>query len=172
MSPKLNTIDSSRFSHSSGGVSLYRSAITLKLEIVEELSSTARKTKNQKLIDLIFRIIAIVSFLLQLYSISPREKDVSNKEVVEYTEQDINTLKTEVRDIVKQELKGIQSTTVITSDVNLRVSPTIESRSLAVVKKGQEVFVMENRIKWAFITYIDQETRETKSGYVYNVYLK
>lgn len=145
---------------------------TLKIEIVEELSSTAKKTKNQKLIDLIFRIIAVVSFLLQLYPISLREKDISNKEVVEYTEQDINTLKSEIRDIVKQELKEIQSTTVVTSDVNLRVSPSTKSRSLAVVKKGQEVFVLENRIKWAFITYIDKETGDTISGYVYNMYLK
>lgn len=144
---------------------------TLKIEIVEELSSTAKKTKNQKLIDLIFRIIAVVSFLLQLYPISLREKDISNKEVVEYTEQDISTLKSEIRNIVKQELKELQSTTVITSDVNLRVSPSAKSRSLAVVKKDQEVFVLENRIKWAFITYFDKETSETKSGYIYNSYL-
>jgi hypothetical protein len=65
---------------------------TLKSEIFEELSSVAKKTKNQKLVDLIFRIIAVVSFLLQLYPVSFREKDISNKEVIEYTEKDINTL--------------------------------------------------------------------------------
>jgi len=145
---------------------------TLKIEIVEELSSAAKKTKNQKLIDLIFRIIAVVAFLLQLYPVSLREKDISNKEVIESTEQDINKLKSEIREIVIKELNEIQSTTVVTSNVNLRVSPTTKSKSLAVVKKGQEVFILENRIKWAFITYIDKETSETKSGYIYNVYLR
>jgi hypothetical protein len=144
----------------------------LKTEIVDELSSAAKKTKNQKLSYLIFKIIAIISFLLQLYPINFKEKDLSNKEVLEYTEQDLNSLKSEIRDIVKQELKELQTTAEVTADVNLRKSPTVKSRSLAVVKIGQEVFVFENRTKWAFITYIDKETGDTKSGYVYNAYLK
>lgn len=145
---------------------------TLKSEMVEELASVAEKTKNQSIINMIFRIIALVSFLLQLFPVSLREKDMSNREVVIYAEKDINSLKSEIRDIVKKELELIQWTTIVTSDVNLRASPTTKSRSLAIVKKGQEVFVLENRIKWAFITYIDKETSETKSGYVYNMYIK
>jgi len=143
-----------------------------KTEIIEELSSTIRKTNNVKIIDLILKIITIITFVLQLQSINFSRKDITNKEVLEFTENDFTILKADIKDLVKQEFKELQVTRVAISDVNLRKSPNIKSKSLGILRKGQEIFLLEIRTKWLFITYIDKETNETKSGYVYEIYFK
>jgi len=141
-----------------------------KTIIVEELSSIFRVTTSSKVKHLILNLITLVSFIITLYTLKVQKGDISNKEVVENTAEGFKKLKNDIGLEIRKEFEKLQKTRTARIDVVLRYSNSPKSKSLGLVKKGQEVFVIEIRHKWLLISYIDDETKEPKSGFVYKKY--
>jgi hypothetical protein len=139
----------------------------IKNEIIFELTSVLEKIKNNNIRQLFFELIAILSFLLTFYSANYAKKDISNREVLEETKVEISKLKSDIRDMVQSEFDKLKNRRIAIRDVNLRYSANNKSQLLGVVKEGQEVIVLEIRHKWLLITYVDQETKKPKSGFVF-----
>ena len=144
----------------------------IKNEIIFELTSVLEKIKNNNIRQLFFELIAILSFLLTFYSANYAKKDISNREVLEETKVEIAKLKSDIKDMVQAEFDKLKNRRIAIRDVNLRYSTNNKSQLLGVVKEGQEVIVLEIRHKWLLITYVDQETKKPKSGFVFKKYFE
>lgn len=59
---------------------------------------------------------------------------------------------------------------IATTDVNLRIRPRKKSQIIGVVKKGQEVTVIEIHHKYLLVIYMDNETGDPLSGFVFKKY--
>lgn len=57
-----------------------------------------------------------------------------------------------------------------TTDVNLRKDRHNKSKKYGLVRKGQEVTLLEKKVKWIRIAYIDFETNKSMTGWVYGDY--
>ncbi len=141
-----------------------------KESIITELSSVFEKSKSEKIRQFIIELLTLVSFILAFYSAKVQHDDLSNREVVEYTKKEIDSFKKEISLEIKKEFERLNKTRIARTDVILRNSDKKNSKRLGVVKKGQEVFVLEIRHKWILISYIDDKTKEPKSGYAYKKY--
>ncbi len=58
------------------------------------------------------------------------------------------------------------------TDVNLRIRQRKKSRKLGIVKEGQEVMVLERKVKWMKIVYDDIKTDDSMTGWVYIDFFK
>ena len=143
-----------------------------KIEIIEELSSALSKLKNNKIINLIFKIIPIISLVFAINSRTISKRDLTNREVLEQTKDEIANLKTDIKNEVLKRFEKIQRIYVAVRDVNLREFPSVKSQSLGIVKNGQEIIVLDIHAKWLFINYIDSTNNDTISGYVYKLYFQ
>ena len=67
-------------------------------------------------------------------------------------------------------INQFRSIEVAQTDVHLRNRADKRSKSIGVVLTGQKVEVLEQGRKWMRVAYVDNETGEPKSGWVYMVY--
>lgn len=141
-----------------------------KESIILEFSTIYEKSKSDKIKQFIVELITLISFLLTFYSIKVQNEEISNREVVKITTEEIDRFKKEISSEIKKEFEQLSKMRIARTDVVLRYSNKKNSKRLGVVKKGQDVFVLEIQHKWLLISYIDNQTKEPKSGYVFKKY--
>lgn len=138
--------------------------LTLKKSIVEELIPHLTKSKSEKVSQYIRDLISIISLLLTIYSLS-------NSNQINYNEI-FGELKKEILEEIYIKNSIFHQQRRATTNVNLRYSNNIKSKKIGLIKKGQNINVIEIKKKWLLISYIDYETGEPKSGYAYKKYFK
>jgi uncharacterized protein YgiM (DUF1202 family) len=97
---------------------------------------------------------------------------MSNKEVFENTKVEIQKIKTEIKDHVLDEMNRLQEKRIARRDINLRFSPNNKSKRIGIITKGQDVYILKICHKWILIAYIDNNTKEPKSGFAYKKYFR
>ncbi|MBQ4912797.1 hypothetical protein J8L85_00010 [Maribacter sp. MMG018] len=141
-----------------------------KNSIVSELFGLLGKTKTDKARQLIFEIIAIISFLLIFYNPFVIPTDKTNTEITKEIKLDIEKLNQDLSKKIELELNKLNKTRTARTNVNLRYADKKNSKIIGLVKSGQQVTVIEIRHKYLLISYIDMETSEPKSGFVVKKY--
>jgi hypothetical protein len=144
----------------------------LKQSIITELFGLLTKTKTEKAKKFVRDFITIVSFLLIFYNPFENHADKTNTEVIEELKSQIEKINKGLSIQIEQELQKLNKTRIAKTDVNLRFSANKNSRIIGLVKRGQQVTVIEIRHKFLLITYIDKETNEPKSGFVVKKYFE
>ena len=139
-----------------------------KFSIINELQGLFSKTKSENAKQFVLELITLIGFLLTFYSVYLSKTDISNKDVVIETRKEIEKVSKVLCD--KIELKKLNRTRIATTSVNLRYSPKKNSKIIGLVKKEQQVTVLEIHHKYLLISYIDFETLEPKSGFVMKKY--
>ncbi|MEO9886588.1 MAG: SH3 domain-containing protein [Balneola sp.] len=144
--------------------------IELKNSIIQEMTSLIAKTRNEKVINFIFQLIAVISFLLSAYSTYNSFNNKSNNEVLQETKTELEAIKKDISKKIENGFVNLHKNRVANTNVNLRFSPKRKSKKIGIVKKDQIVIVLEIQHKWLLITYVDHETNEPKSGFVFKKY--
>lgn len=143
-----------------------------RLSIITELTELHAKSKTEKVKLFLLELITIIGFILTLYGNYQSSKGKTNQDVIDSTKLEIEKVKRELYDKIDYEFKKNHKTRISYTNVNLRYSNYKRSKILGIVKKGQQVTVIEIRHKWLLVSYIDMETGEPKSGFVFKKYFK
>lgn len=144
----------------------------LKKSIIAELTPLIQKSKSERARVFIMDLIAIIGFILAIYDFNNSGTDLSNRKVLEIASHEISQLKKDIELRLEDHLKSLQKTRLAITNVNLRYSDKKNSQIIGIVKKGQQVLVIEIRHKWLLVTYLDDETKRPMSGFVYKKYFK
>ena len=144
----------------------------LRQSILTELSGLLGRTKTDKARQFIFELIAIISFVLIFYNPFVIPTDKSNTEVINESKREIEKLNKEMSVKIEYELNKLNKTRTAITNVNLRYSDKLNSKIIGLVKKGQQVTVIEIRHKHLLISYIDKDNQEPKSGFVTKKYFE
>lgn len=140
--------------------------------IISDLSNLLKKSKSERVKLFIFDLMAIISFILSMHGLYKSSNSITNQDVIDITKKEIDKIK---QDLIKQidfKFKNYYKTRVSQTDVKLMFSNKKKSKLLGVVKKGQQITVIEIRHKWLLISFLDNETGEPKSGFVIKKYFK
>ncbi|PRP65856.1 hypothetical protein [Nonlabens agnitus] len=141
-------------------------------QVLEELIAIKNKTKSEKVISFVNNLMGIISFIVMIFTLYGDSQKLSNKELLEkFRNETVATQKkTEIK--LDKILKEITRQRRATTNVNLRISNKKRAAKKGLVKKGQSVSVIETLHKYLLIYYIDNETGEPKTGYVYKKYFE
>lgn len=146
----------------------------LKESIVSELSTLLEKSTSKKAIEFIFRVIIVITFLMNLYRFKQENgiteietKDLLPEDIKEFEKKDIDFRKS-----YEKLISQLNNQRIAKTDVHLRYSNKIRTNIIGIVKKGQIVSVIEIRHKYLLISYIDNVTGEPKSGFVVKKYFE
>lgn len=130
------------------------------------------KSKSKSIKAYLGQIIQMLIIVFGLYMDFTTLNDISNKEVVDITKSEIQDLEKKLLTKMDNEFKKLNKTRIASTNVNLRKSCSKRAQIKGLVKTGQIVTVIEIRHKWLLVTYIDNETEEPFSGFVYKKYFK
>jgi hypothetical protein len=144
----------------------------LRLSIITDLSDLLAKSKTERVKLFLLELITIIGFILTLYGNYQSSTGKTNQDVIDSTKSEIEKVKKEIFDKIDYEFKKNHKTRISTTNVRLRYSNNKRSQILGLVKEGQKVTVIEIRHKWILASYLDFETGEPKSGFVYKKYFK
>ena len=144
----------------------------LREEMVDHFQDLIEKTTKSKTRVFLIDLLTVVSFLLTLYGTIQSENQPTNQDVIDQTKIEFQNFKTEVKDLITAEFTKLQRQRIATTDVNLRFSAKKRSQKIGLVKCGQLVTVIDIQHKWLLISFIDNETKEPKSGFVYKKYFE
>jgi hypothetical protein len=142
----------------------------LKVSIITELSGLLIKTKTAKAKQFVLEFITIISFLLIFYNPFVSHADKTNTEVIEGVKSQIEKINKDLAMKIENELHKLNKTRIAITNVNLRYSGKHNSKIIGIVSLGQQVTVIEIRHKYLLISYIDKDTKESKSGFVIKKY--
>ncbi|HTE27743.1 carboxymuconolactone decarboxylase family protein [Flavitalea sp.] len=138
----------------------------LKEGIVSELSTILGKTKTDKARQLIFELLAIISFILTIYNPIAILTDKSNTQVIEHVQKEIEKQNKKLFGQMEEMFKKLSQISNARIDADLKFSARKNAKTIGKVKAGQQVTVIEIVNKYMLITFLDQETGEPKSGFV------
>lgn len=144
----------------------------LRLSIITDLSDLLAKSNTERVRFFLLDLIAIIGFILTLHGNYQNSSGKTNQDVIDSTKLEIEKVKKELLNKIDYEFKKNHKTRISTTNVNLRFSNNKRSKILGLVKKGQKVTVIEIRHKWILVSYLDIETGEPKSGFVFKKYFK
>lgn len=144
----------------------------LKISIIKELFEILTKTKTEKGVQYILNLIAVIGFLITLYSSFHKGDEKSNQDVIIETRKEIEKANKELSLKIEFELDKLNKTRIALVDVKLRYSTKNKSKVIGFIKKGQQVSVIEIRHKYLLISYLDKDTGEPKSGFVVKKYFE
>ena len=141
-------------------------------QVLEELLAIKNKTKSEKVISFVNNLMGIISFIVMIFTLYGDSQKMSNEELLEKfrNETTATQKKTEIK--LDKILSEITKQRIATTNVNLRISNKKRAAKKGLVKKGQFVSVIETLHKYLLIYYIDNETGEPKTGYVYKKYFE
>lgn len=140
--------------------------------IVEPISLKLEKIQDGKLKNTIFNVINVISFILTVYIFYT---DAPNNKVLEKIEEQTKIITKAIETSNKihaTHFKINSKERIALSNVNLREKSKRKSKKLGVVTKGQIVKVILIKHKWIYVSYIDDETGEPNSGFVYKKYFE
>lgn len=142
------------------------------VSLLNNIEQLYLKSKSKSIKSYLWELIQVISVLFSFYISAYSLNDISNKEAVAITESEIQELENKLIAKIDLEFKKLNNTRIAQTNVNLRKSCSKRAQIKGLVKTGQIVTVIEIRHKWLLVTYIDNETEEPKSGYVYKKYFK
>lgn len=139
-------------------------------KLFRELELIRSKSTSDKIKALITQLMQTISFAVMIFTLYSDSNKMSNRELSETFEQRFETYQNQT-DVKLDSILGVLThQRIARTDVNLRVANKKRAAKKGVVKKGQAVSVIENLHKHLLIYFIDIETGEPKSGYVYKKY--
>lgn len=144
----------------------------LKVSIVTDLTELIKKSKTEKVKLFLFDLIIVIGFILTLYGSYQSSTGKTNQDVIDATKIEIDNVKKELFHKIEYEFNKTYKTRISRTNVNLRYSNNRRSKMLGLVKKGQQVTVIEIRHKWLLVSFLDNETGEPKSGFVFKKYFE
>lgn len=143
-----------------------------KSSVLIELNSLLTKTKTEKPANFILHLIAVIGFIITLYTTLKPESDITNIDVLNETKKEIKKLNDDIAKSIQNEFLKLNKIRISKTNVNLRFSTKKRSKIIGVVLKNQEVTVIEIRHKFLLISYLDKKTLEPKSGFVVKKYFR
>jgi len=138
-----------------------------QIQLFDELQLISSKSKSEKAKAFIFQIMQIISFVVMIFSLHSDSHKMTNKELSEIIDDKFKSHQEHTNIKLDSILSQITKQRLATTDVNLRVNNKKRAAIKGIVKKGQLISVIETRHKYLLIYYIDQETGEPKSGFVF-----
>lgn len=142
----------------------------IKHSIISELWLLHGRTKTEKTGQFILNLIAVISFLLTLYSVYQSDTNKSSQDVINETHAEIKNIKNEISEKIEFEFQKLNKSRIARTNVNLRFADKENCKIIGIVRAGQQVTVIEIRHKYLLIAYIDCVTGEPKSGFVVKKY--
>ena len=148
------------------------SFVKFQIQLFDELQLISSKFKSEKAKAFIFQIMQIISFVVMIFSLHSDSHKMTNKELSEIIDDKFKSHQEHTNIKLDSILSQITKQRLATTDVNLRVNNKKRAAIKGIVKKGQLISVIETRHKYLLIYYIDQETGEPKSGFVFKKYFE
>jgi len=143
-----------------------------QIQLFDELQLISSKSKSEKAKVFIFQLMQIISFTVMIFSLHSDSHKMTNKELSEIIDNKFKSHQDQTNTKLDSILSQITKQRLATTNVNLRVNNKKRAAIKGIVKKGQLVSVIETRHKYLLIYYIDKETNEPKSGFVYKKYFE
>lgn len=143
-----------------------------KDSIIGELNLILSKTKSEKARLFIFDLIAVLGFLISLYSTYQQETSKTTQDVIEEVRDEIQKSNIDLSNRINLELAKLNKTRIAKTDVKLRYSTKKNSKIIGIVKSNQEVSIIEIQHKYLLISYLDKDNGEPKSGFVIKKYFE
>jgi hypothetical protein len=143
-----------------------------KVSVIIELKEILSKSKTEKAALFILNLIAVIGFIITLYTTFKPNTEITNEDVLNETKKEIEKISKELSEKIKFELSKLNKTRISKTNVNLRYSTKKKSKIIGIVTSGQKVSVIEIRHKYLLISYLDKVTGEPKSGFVMKKYFK
>ncbi|OEY71729.1 SH3 domain-containing protein [Salegentibacter salarius] len=148
-------------------------------KLLSHLQELILKAKSPKVVEFLWKFMNLASFVLSAYSAfvpkpnhTTLQIQIQNPQNVQVMESKFENFKLEIEKKLDEKLANLDKQRIAKTNVNLRFSSKKNSKKLGLVKKGQIINVVEIRHKWLLIMYIDVETGEPKSGFVFKKYFQ
>jgi len=142
----------------------------LKADWLAALVQMLGRSKTAQATEIIMALMQIIGFMLQVYATSEVRNDITNRGVLEQTKLYVDSLVQGVVNAPVRERDFRWNTRTANHDVNLRPVMSTGSEILDMIKKGEQVVVIAVKKKWLYISYIDCDTGEPRSGYALKKY--
>jgi hypothetical protein len=140
--------------------------------IKDDLSKLVSRSNRKSVYDVIFKLMNILSFVIAVCSLFNENGDRIEKleppVVSPFSPKD----SVEVSLLLTSRVSGKNEVRVAVTNVNLRRAPRKRSKKIGLVQAEQAVWVIERYHKWILICFVDQESGEPKSGYVFKKYFE
>lgn len=143
-----------------------------KTQIFDELEQISSKTKSEKIKLFILQLMQVISFAVMIYTLHTNSQKMTNGELSEIIDNKFKSHQEQTNIKLDSILNQLTKQRIATTNVHLRVNNKKRSAIKGIVKKGQLISVIETRHKYLLIYYIDKETNEPKSGFVYKKYFE
>ena len=143
-----------------------------QIQLFDELQLISSKSKSEKAKAFIFQLMQIISFTVMIFSLHSDSHKMTNKELSEIIDNKFKSHQEQTNTKLDSILSQITKQRLATTNVNLRVNNKKRAAIKGIVKKGQLISVIETRHKYLLIYYIDKETGEPKSGFVFKKYFE
>jgi|SRR5690554_353531 len=142
------------------------------VSLISNIQQLYLNSKSKSVKAYLWELIQVISVLFNFYISAYTLNDISNKEAVSISTSEIREIENKLLEKIDLEFKKLNNTRIAQTNVNLRKSCSKRAQIKGLVKTGQIVTVIEIRHKWLLVTYIDNETEEPFSGFVYKKYFK
>lgn len=148
--------------------------VKLQVSIISELEVLLEKSTSEKALNFIFRLMVVITFLINLYRFNQDSGNstINSDYIFPETKKEIEETKINLTKDFEKILGQLNEQRIAKTDVHLRYSNKIRTNIIGVVKKGQLVSVIEIKHKYLLISYIDNITKEPKSGFVIKKYFE
>ncbi|NQY11392.1 MAG: hypothetical protein HRT71_17990 [Flavobacteriales bacterium] len=140
------------------------------ISIIASLTDLSIKSRSEKTKSFLRDLMAVISLIIGIYGGYHLLTDQLSQENRNTTPIELEKFKKDIIEKIKNEYMVSLQSRISTTNVNLRYSNNKRSKWLGLIKKGQQVTVIENRHKWLLISFVDFETGEPKSGFVMKKY--
>lgn len=136
----------------------------IKEFIISKLSKLLHNTKTQRAKDYILELINAISIILSIYSFitTPTQNDI--RQIVKQEVTANNNVRTD--EIERPVSRYFSKMRIARRNVKLLYADKKNAKVIGIVKRGQGVTIIEIRHKYLWISFIDEETGEPKSGFV------
>lgn len=141
-----------------------------RTELLDDLVLKLSRSKTAHAIEFILALMHLIGFALHVHAAYVEHTDITNREALEQTKVYVDSL---VQGILNDQGSTHEfrwNTRVANHNVNLRRSRSTRSEILDMIEKGEVVLVIAVKKRWLYVSYIDSETGEPCSGYVFKKY--
>lgn len=143
-----------------------------KESIISDLRILSQeKSKENKTIEYLDRLMVILSLIFALYSFYSQEKDLSNKELLSEIKESQTTSRSSIISEIRTELEVLNQTKMALQNTVVRSAPRKNGPNTALLKRGQAVTVLGISNKYFWVVYIDSRTEKPITGYVLKKHL-
>lgn len=142
----------------------------LKADWLAGLVQMLSRSKTAHAVEFIMALMHFIGFALQVHATYMAHSDLTNREALEQTKLYVDSLVQGVLNAPMSARDFQWNTRIANHNVNLRPAMSTGSEVLDVIKKGELVVVIAVKKKWLYVSYIDGDTGEPRSGYAQKKY--